>query len=81
MSKGKGCIGGILFLIFSGQLGCIGGGIALLVLLVAAYYAVQIAYEIARVLLAVGVLFGAGITIRNYALALYHNIKPERVTP
>jgi hypothetical protein len=80
-SARRGCLGGLMFLICSGQLGCIGTLIALVVLGVAAYYAVQIAYEVARVLLAVGVLFGAGITIRNYALALYHNIKPEKVTP
>lgn len=77
----RGCLGGLLFLILSGQLGCIGTVIALLVLGVAGYYAAQIAYEVVRILLAVGVLFGAGITVRNYALALYHNIKPEKVTP
>lgn len=77
----RGCLGGLLFLIFSGQLGCIGTAILLLVLGVAAYYAVQIAYEVVRILLAIGVLFGAGITVRNYVQALFHNIKPEKVTP
>jgi hypothetical protein len=82
MANGRrGFLGGLVFWILSGQLGCIGTVIALLVLGVAAYYAVQIMYEVVRVLLAVGLLFGAGITVRNYALALYHNIKPERVTP
>jgi len=70
-----------MFWILSGQLGCVGTIVVLLVLGVAAYYAAQIAYYVARVLLAIGLLFGAGITIRNYGLALYHNIKPEKVTP
>lgn len=77
----RGFLGGLLFWILSGQLGCIGMAIALAVLGVAAYFAVQIMYHVIRILLAIGVLFGAGITIRNYASALYHNIKPERVTP
>lgn len=81
MSKGRGCLGGLLFLIVSGQLGCWGTAILLLVLAWAIYYLLPIAYDVFRILLAIGVLFGAGITIRNYALALYYNVKPEKVTP
>jgi NADH:ubiquinone oxidoreductase subunit 3 (subunit A) len=81
MSKGRGCLGGLMFLILSGQLGCWGIAILLVVLGLAIYYLLPIAYDVFRALLAIGVLFGAGITVRNYALALYHNIKPEKATP
>lgn len=80
-SNSRGLIGGLLFWIVTGQLGCIGTIILLVVLGVAAYYAAQLAYHVGRILLIIGLLFGAGITIRNYVLALYHNIKPEKVTP
>ncbi|HSK80661.1 MAG TPA: hypothetical protein VLQ45_29675 [Thermoanaerobaculia bacterium] len=81
MSKGRGFFGWLLFLIVSGQLGCWGIAILLLVLAFAIYFLLPLAYDLVRILLAIGVLFGAGITVRNYALALYHNIKPEKVTP
>jgi len=81
MSKGRGFFGWLMFWILSGQLGCIGTAIALVVLACIVYIAAQIAYQVGRVLLIIGLLFGAGITMRNYALALYHNIKPEKVTP
>jgi hypothetical protein len=81
MSKSRGCIRGLLFWLLSGHLGCLGALVALILVGVAAYFAVRIAYEVGRILLAVGVLFGAGITVRNYVQALCHNIKPEKVTP
>lgn len=85
MSNGKGnsrgLFGWLAFWILSGQLGCFGIFILLVVLVVAAYFAAQLAYYVGRILLIIGLLFGAGITIRNYVLALYHNIKPEKVTP
>lgn len=81
MSRGRGFFGSLLLLIMSGQLGCLGSVVAIVVLAVLVYIAVQIAYVVGRILLAVGILFGAGITVRNYLLALFHNIKPEKVTP
>lgn len=80
-SKKGGCLGGILFMILSGQLGCLGTVIALVVLSVAAYWAAFAIVHIVRVLLIIGAIVGLGITLRNYALALYHNVKPEKVTP
>jgi hypothetical protein len=87
MSKvAKGCLGGLsgcLLWLFSGQLGCVGIVIGLALLYFLAYAivkAVPLVFLLIRILLLIGVLFGLAITVRNYALALYHNIKPEKVT-
>lgn len=80
-SKKGGCLGSILFVILSGQLGCIGTLIALVVMAAVVYGLAVSMYYIVRALLIVGAVVGLGITLRNYVLALYHNIKPERVTP
>lgn len=68
-------------------MGCI-GFILLILALVLLWYLVKLLikaipyfFHFIQILLLIGVLFGIAITIRNYALALYHNIKPERVTP
>ena len=87
MRTGRGCLatfGGLLVVLFSGQLGCVGialgvvilGGLGYLI-----YEAFPYFIQLIKILLLTGALFGLGITVRNYALALYHNIKPEKVTP
>lgn len=88
MSKAaKGCfagIAGLLFWLFTGPLGCVGVliGLGLLVFLIwATIKAVVLVSILIRVLLLIGALYGVFITLRNYCLALVHNIKPERVTP
>jgi hypothetical protein len=75
----RGCLSVMLLGYLGSQLGCIGSVIALLVLGVAAYYAVKVLVEVVRVLLVTGALFGLAITVRNYGQALYHNIKRERL--
>jgi len=49
-------------------------GLVFLVLYLAAVALAVIA------LMSVGVVLGAGMALRNYALALVNNIKPQRVT-
>lgn len=77
----SGCLGGLLLSMVSAQLGCFGTVILLIVFGVAAYYAAKLLVEIVRILLITGALFGLAITVRNYAQALYHNVKREKVTP
>lgn len=83
----RGCLaslGSLLVVLFSGQLGCFGiflgaailGGLGYLI-----YAAFPYFIRLLQLLLLIGVLFGLGITVRNYAMALFHNIKPEKVTP
>lgn len=87
MSTGRGCLatfGGLLAVLFSGQLGCFGiflGAAILWGLGYLIYAAFPYFIRLLQILLLTGALFGLGITVRNYALALYHNIKPEKVTP
>jgi hypothetical protein len=74
----------LLAVLFSGQLGCVGVVIGLLILwglVVLITKAIPLFILLLRILLLIGVLFGLAITLRNYALALYHNIKPEKVMP
>ncbi len=84
MKTGRGCmasLGGLLAVLFSGQLGCLGvilGLVILWVLVVAIGKAIPLFLLLLRALLLIGALFGLAITVRNYALALRHNIKPER---
>jgi hypothetical protein len=76
--------GGLMAVLFSGQLGCFGvilGAAILIVIGCLIYAAIPYFIRLLEALLLTGALFGLGITIRNYALALYHNIKPEKVTP
>ncbi len=83
----RGCLfrlGGLLAVLFSGQLGCFGvilGIVILYVLVVAIIKAIPLVISLLKALLLIGALFGLAITMRNYAMALYHNIKPEKVTP
>jgi hypothetical protein len=88
MGKGtRGCLaslGGLLAVLFSGQLGCFGValGIVILWFLVAMIFkAIPLFFLLLKALLLIGAVFGLAITVRNYAMALYHNIKPEKVTP
>ncbi len=46
----------------------------IVVIVVAVFYAVQI-------LAVAGAVYGAGIALRNYVLAFYHNVKLERAGP
>jgi hypothetical protein len=65
-------------------MGCVGVILALLLLWLLVYLvikAIPYLFHLVQILLLIGVLFGIAITIRNYALALYYNIKPEKVTP
>jgi len=83
----KGCLGslgGLLVWLLSGHLGCVGfiiGGLLIWGLVWVAFKAVPLVFLLLKTLLLIGVLFGLGITVRNYVQALYHNIKPEKVTP
>lgn len=88
MSRGvNGCLGGLfslLMTLFSGRYGWVGfvlGLVIVYILVQAALQAIPWVLFALRLLLLAGALFGLGITVRNYALALYHNIKPEKVTP
>lgn len=87
MKIARGCMGSLvslLVVLFSGQLGCLGVilGVAILWGLgYAIYYAAPLFLDLLKALLLIGALFGLAITVRNYALALRHNIKPEKATP
>lgn len=54
--------------------GCIGGLLALMLIVAAVIVAVM-------VLMSAGVVFGAGVSLRNYFLAFRHNVQPERAVP
>lgn len=59
----------------------IGGLIVLALIVVAVVIVLYLVYLALHVLVAGGALFGAGISLRNYALAFQNNVRPERVTP
>lgn len=58
----------------------IGGLIYLALILTAVIIVLYLVYLALHVLVAGGALYGAGIALRNYALAFSTNVKPRRVT-
>jgi len=45
--------------------------------LICAFIAIVVAFYIAVFILSLGALFGGGISLRNYGLAVIHNVKLE----
>jgi hypothetical protein len=58
----------------------VGGLIGLALIVIAVVIVLYLIYLALHVLVAGGALFGAGISLRNYALAFRNNVRPERVT-
>ncbi len=76
-TRSRGALSQIFLSILSGRFGCAGTAVALVLFMVVVVMIIKAMVVIVKI----GALVGLGITVRNYALALYHNVKREKVTP
>jgi hypothetical protein len=73
-SAGRGCLSQLFFYTLSGQLGCVGAAVVVGLAALVLFLLVQLAIQVVKLLVAVGGLYGAVITVRNYFRALVGNV-------